>query len=107
MRRWRSTGRDPQYPFEARYVGIGGSGVAVVSVDPSTGLVVSVAMSKSTGNAILDNASLAAFRRWRFAPGRPVSKVHIPVNFVAEPMSNEMKKQHAQKLRDAAARSGH
>src|SRR5258708_6758806 len=37
-------------------------------------------MASSTGNPILDNAALSAFRQWRFKPGS-VSKVKIPITF--------------------------
>jgi TonB family protein len=37
-------------------------------------------MAASTGNPILDNAALDAFRRWEFKPGT-VSKVKIPIRF--------------------------
>ena len=70
----------PEYPYEARRQKITGDGVAILTVDPSSGTVVSVAMSKSTGNQYLDNAALTGFRRWRFRPGT-VSSVTCPVTF--------------------------
>jgi TonB family protein len=70
----------PTYPYEARARRIQGSGVAVASVDPATGSVTDVVMASSTGSYILDEAALAAFRRWRFKPGT-VKKVRIPIHF--------------------------
>ena len=70
----------PQYPLDARAQRIAGSGVAVLAVDPDTGVVKKAEMAASTGSSILDNAALDAFRRWKFAPGT-VSKVNIPITF--------------------------
>jgi TonB family protein len=70
----------PQYPYEARRRGITGRGVAVVTVDPKTGLVTGCKMLPSTGSPILDNAASSAFRQWQFKPGI-VSAVRIPVGF--------------------------
>jgi TonB family protein len=70
----------PQYPYEARSRRVAGAGVAVLAVDPNTGLVKKAEMAASTGNPVLDNAALDAFRRWEFKPGT-VSKVKIPITF--------------------------
>jgi protein TonB len=70
----------PEYPYEARSRHIMGSGVANLTVDPTSGLVVGATMEKSTGSQILDNATLSAFRRWRFKPGTP-SMVRIPITY--------------------------
>jgi protein TonB len=69
----------PEYPYEARRQRATGSGVCVMTVDPS-GAVTSAVMATSTGNAALDNAATSAFRRWRFKPGS-VSKVRTPITF--------------------------
>jgi protein TonB len=69
----------PQYPYEARSRHVVGSGVCVVEVGPS-GNATGASMASSTGNPILDNAALSAFRQWRFKPGS-VSKVKIPITF--------------------------
>ena len=71
----------PDYPYEARSRHITGSGVAVISVDPNSGLAVDAMMEQSIGNPILDNSTVSAFRRWRFKPGRP-ARVRIPITFV-------------------------
>ena len=70
----------PDYPREARSRRITGSGVCVVSVDPGTGNVTEALMAQSTGNQTLDKATVSAFRRWVFKPGK-VSTVRIPVDF--------------------------
>ena len=71
----------PEYPYEARSRRITGSGVAVISVDPNSGLAVDAMMEQSIGNPILDNSTVSAFRRWRFKPGTP-ARVRIPITFV-------------------------
>ena len=55
----------PEYPYEARSKKLTGSGVCVVTVDPSSGNVTDATMAQSTGNPILDNSAASAFRRWR------------------------------------------
>ena len=70
----------PDYPREARSRRITGSGVCVVSVDPGTGNVTEASMAQSTGDQTLDKATVSAFRRWVFKPGK-VSTVKIPVDF--------------------------
>jgi len=70
----------PEYPSEARTRHITGSGVCVVDVDPGSGNVTGASMAQSTGNPILDDSAVRAFRKWRFKPGT-VSRVRIPVEF--------------------------
>jgi TonB family protein len=69
------------YPYEARSRHIIGNGVAVISVDPNSGLAVDATMEQSIGNPILDNSTVSAFRRWRFKPGTP-ARVRIPITFM-------------------------
>jgi TonB family protein len=57
-----------------------GTGVVVVSVDPSSGVVKAAQMQPSIGHKVLDDAALATFRQWRFRPGT-VSKVRIPIGY--------------------------
>src|SRR5206468_11956872 len=71
----------PDYPCEARSRHVIGSSVAVISVDPNSGLAVDAMMEQSIGNPILDNSTVSAFRRWRFKPGTP-ARVRIPITFV-------------------------
>jgi len=70
----------PEYPYEARRSKTTGSGICVMTVDPSSGSVTSADMAQSTGSPILDNAATSAFRRWRFKPGT-VSRVRTPITF--------------------------
>jgi protein TonB len=70
----------PEYPYEARRQKITGDGLVVMTVDPVTGSVTSVSISKTTGSPFLDNAALAGFKRWRFKPGT-ISSVTCPVTF--------------------------
>ncbi len=70
----------PEYPYEARSRHITGSGVCLVTVDTASGSVTDASMAQSTGNPILDNSAVSAFRRWRFKPGT-VSKVKIPITY--------------------------
>ncbi|CAN5457326.1 hypothetical protein BH18VER1_BH18VER1_17750 [soil metagenome] len=67
------------YPYEARRAKATGSGVVVVSVSPS-GSVTSASMGQSTGNSILDNASVTAMRSARFKPGTAPT-VRIPITW--------------------------
>jgi protein TonB len=69
----------PEYPYEARRQRVTGSGVAILSIAP-TGNVTQVTMLQSTGSATLDNATLAAFRRWRFKPGTAAT-VRTPITY--------------------------
>lgn len=70
----------PEYPYEARRQRITGSGIVVMTVDPVSGNVTNVAMEQGTGSSVLDNATVAAFRRWRFKPGT-VSRIKSPITF--------------------------
>jgi len=70
----------PEYPRDAHAQGLTGKGVAVVNVDPATGYVTSALMQKSTGQEVLDNAALRAFRQWRFKP-RSITTLEIPIQF--------------------------
>ena len=70
----------PVYPYEARFRHITGSGVVLLTVDPATGLVRDATMVQSTGNPILDNSAVSAFRRWVFKSGT-APNVKIPITF--------------------------
>jgi TonB family protein len=73
----------PDYPEEARSHRVAGSGVCVVSVDPTSGSVTNASMAQSTGSLLLDKSVLRTFRTWKFKPGT-VSQVSIPVEFPKE-----------------------
>ncbi len=70
----------PEYPFQARRANITGSGLCVLLVDRASGKVTSAMMEQSTGNAILDQATIYTFRRWRFKPGT-VSQLRVPITY--------------------------
>ena len=71
----------PDYPYEARSRHQTGSGVAVLSVDTGSGAVTDVSMAQSIGSPILDNSTVAGFRRWRFQPGKVAPKVKVPITY--------------------------
>jgi TonB family protein len=70
----------PVYPYEARRQRVTGSGVALLTVDQTLGTVTDVLMLQSCGNAILDNSTLDALRRWRFKPGS-AARVQVPITY--------------------------
>jgi TonB family protein len=70
----------PVYPYEARRQRIIGSGIALLTVDPTRGNVTDVRMTQSCGNAILDHATLDTLRRWRFKPSSALS-VEVPITY--------------------------
>lgn len=70
----------PEYPLEARARRWTGGGVVVMEVDSTTGKVTTATMVRSTGHKILDDAAVAAFRRWSFKPGT-VTRVTTPIRF--------------------------
>jgi len=70
----------PVYPYEARRQRVTGSGVALITIDQTSGTVTDVAMAQSCGNSILDNSTLDAMRRWRFKPGS-VTRVQVPITY--------------------------
>ena len=71
----------PEYPYEARSRHQTGSGVALLSVDSGSGNVTDVSMAQSIGSPILDQSTVSAFRRWRFAPGKCAPKVKVPITY--------------------------
>jgi TonB family protein len=70
----------PQYPYAARSSHIEGSGLFRLTVDVNTGSVLKVTVVKSTRNRILDDAAVAAYRQWRFKPGK-LTSADVPVTF--------------------------
>jgi TonB family protein len=70
----------PVYPYEARRRRLTGSGVALLTVDQISGDVIDVMMAQSCGNAILDNSTRDALRRWRFKPGS-LTNVQVPITY--------------------------
>lgn len=75
----------PEYPAEARRMGLEGCVVLRVLVS-ETGRPEEIGVRSSSGHAILDEAALEAVRRWTFTPARsgsaPLpSRVDIPFRF--------------------------
>ncbi|MEP6956464.1 MAG: TonB family protein [Chthoniobacterales bacterium] len=70
----------PEYPYEARRLHLTGTGVALLTIDRSSGSVTGVTMSRSTGSTVLDQSALAALRHWRFRPGT-VARVECPITY--------------------------
>lgn len=70
----------PDYPYEARRRHETGSGIATLTIDPVSGVVVDAEMEQSIGSAILDGSTLSALRRWRFKPGT-ARRVRVPITF--------------------------
>ncbi len=70
----------PEYPYEARRSRITGDGAVRLTIDPQSGRVLETTIVRSTGSAVLDQAALEGFRRWRFRPGAP-SSVQCPITY--------------------------
>lgn len=75
----------PNYPVQALLSGIEGRVMLRVLVD-ATGLVENATVQASSGTVSLDEAALAAVRRWRFSPARRAGtavahEVLVPVRF--------------------------
>lgn len=70
----------PVVPFSTRMHGVGGHGRFELKIDLQTGRVADVKIVESTSDSRLDDASLKAFRQWRFVP-HTVETVTIPVTF--------------------------
>jgi TonB family protein len=77
----------PPYPAEAQAQRLTGNGVYVLHVDPTNGSVASVAIEKSTGHKILDEAAVTTFTNLRFKPHGAL-RVKIPVTFTIPPDTN-------------------
>jgi TonB family protein len=65
----------PQYPYDANLGAaeardIQANGLFRLSIDINTGRVMRVQIIKSMGDRSLDNASINAFKRWVFRPGK-------------------------------------
>ena len=72
----------PEYPDEAKKKHLRGSGYFDLHIDPYTGAVLSVHVKQSTGQSLLDNSAITAFKHWRFKPNAISSnRVRVPVTF--------------------------
>jgi TonB family protein len=74
----------PEYPAAARAKDYHGSGIIRLVIDPTTGIVTSALVRRSTGYRVLDESAVNALRRWRWKPGT-WKQVDIPVRFTVEP----------------------
>ena len=81
----------PEYPtaalqsqltFAKAHRPMSGSGLFALIVDRETGKVTEVKTMQSTGQKILDDAAISAFRRWRFKPKTVFRAVRVPITFV-------------------------
>jgi TonB family protein len=72
----------PMVPAEARAKHLKGAGVCIVYVRPD-GTVSRAVMNPSTGQPLLDKASIDAFSRWRFVP-HALTKVKIPIRYTRD-----------------------
>jgi TonB family protein len=70
----------PEFPYQAKRANITGSSVCVITVDTASGKVTDAMMAQSTGDGILDEATINTFRRWRFKPGT-LSQIRVPVDY--------------------------
>jgi periplasmic protein TonB len=83
------TNAPPAYPVQAYRQGIEGRVILRVRV-AADGSVLEIALSRSSGAAILDAAALEAVRGWTFSPARRAGRavpyeVAVPVRFVNQP----------------------
>jgi TonB family protein len=80
----------PSYPSAARARRLTGAGLFVMRINVKSGRVVDVSVARSTGHAVLDQAALHAFTRWRFKPG-----TLKPIDAVAPQLHMSHGKEHA------------
>lgn len=74
----------PAYPADALAAGRTGRVVVRVSID-TNGAVLEAQLHRSSGHVSLDQAALAAVRRWRFSKAeeaQTVRRVDVPIDFV-------------------------
>lgn len=67
------------YPEAAQKAKVTGSGLYELQIGKA-GTATGVAIVKSSGSAVLDQAARSAFLKWRFKPGI-FSRVRIPVSW--------------------------
>ena len=72
------------YPEAAQKAKMTGSGLYELQVNKA-GATTAVAIVKSSGKAVLDQAARSAFLKWRFKPGI-FSRVRIPVTWSINPV---------------------
>jgi periplasmic protein TonB len=72
------------YPEAARKAKMTGSGLYELQISKA-GATTGVAIVKSSGSTVLDQAARSAFLKWRFKPGI-FRSVHIPVSWSVNPV---------------------
>jgi TonB family protein len=70
----------PDYPYSERAGHHAGRGSYRLLLDPKTGAVTQVIVQRSTGFATLDTCAIAAFRQWRWRPGK-WKEIDLPTTF--------------------------
>jgi hypothetical protein len=60
---------------------LAGAGSFFLQLDMATGRVKAIAIQKSTGQPLLDECAIKAFRQWRAAPGT-VRNIKLPIIFI-------------------------
>ncbi|MEY2520356.1 MAG: periplasmic protein TonB [Verrucomicrobiota bacterium] len=81
LMRYAISSPGPGYPEEAQRLKIAGSGLYELRID-KTGKTTEVAIVKSSGNSVLDQAARKAFTKWRFKPAVFV-RIRLPVSWAA------------------------
>ena len=76
----RAASVSPDYPYQERRSRHTGRGYFRLLLDTKTGAVTRVIVQQSTGFATLDGCAVAAFRRWRWRPGK-WKEIDTPVTF--------------------------
>jgi TonB family protein len=59
----------------------------LITIDPTTGVVIDASMAQSTGSDLLDDVTLSTFRRWRFKPGATETKIRKPITYTMSGVS--------------------
>jgi TonB family protein len=73
----------PIVPAEARAKHLKGAGVCIVYLRPD-GTVERAEMNPSTGEPLLDKASIEAFSRWKFDTPVTTRKIKIPIRYTGK-----------------------
>jgi len=77
LTRYATSSPGAGYPEEAQKTNATGSGLYELQINKS-GATTAVAIIKTSGSAVLDQAATASFRKWRFKPA-VFRSVRIPV----------------------------
>ena len=72
----------PEYPYEMRHRGVGGSGVFELRFNFETGHLREIHIAKSTGSPMLDRHAVKSLKFWKAKP-HSVETLLVPVTFKA------------------------